>query len=85
MPLVAVRFIDIAIFGSLGTLWIGGFIFIVVLYRWLLRYEREQGPTTPDALVVEQPKPEPEPEPERVAHRGLPSPATAREALATHP
>lgn len=83
MPLVAIRFIDVAIFGSLGTLWVGGFIFIVVLYRWLLRYEREQGPTTPDAVLAEETAAEPDPEPERIAPRVLPSTATAHEALAS--
>ena len=80
MPLVAIRLIDVAIFGSLGTLWVGGFIFIVVLYRWLLRYEREHGPTTPDAVAIDEP--ESVEEPERVLPRGIPSTATAREALA---
>lgn len=42
MVLVAVRLIDVAIFGSLGGLWIGGAVFIAVLYRWLFRFEREQ-------------------------------------------
>ncbi len=40
MVLLAVRLIDLAIFGSLGGLWLGGVLFIVVLYRWILRYER---------------------------------------------
>jgi len=40
MPLLAVRLIDLAIFGSLGALWIGGATFIVLLYRWILRRER---------------------------------------------
>lgn len=43
MTLLAVRLIDLAIFGSLGGLWIGGAIFIVVLYRWILRFERGDG------------------------------------------
>lgn len=47
MPLLAVRLIDLAIFGSLGALWIGGATFIVLLYRWILRLERgdESQPT----------------------------------------
>lgn len=52
MVLVAVRLIDLAIFASLGVLWIGGAVFIVVLYRWLFRFEREQDPTRPDAVPV---------------------------------
>lgn len=44
MTLLAVRLIDFAIFGSLGGLWIGGAIFIVLLYRWVLRFERGEDP-----------------------------------------
>lgn len=39
---IAVRPIDLAIFATLGLLWIGGAMFIVALYRWIRRYEREQ-------------------------------------------
>ena len=41
--LLAVRAIDLAIFGTLGALWLGGVAFIVLLYRWILRYERSSG------------------------------------------
>ncbi len=44
MILLAVRAIDVAIFGTLGGLWIGGAIFIVVLYRWIIRFERSNPP-----------------------------------------
>lgn len=44
--LAAVRPIDLAIFGSLGLLWIGGLVFIVVLYRWIRRFDAESGPTS---------------------------------------
>jgi hypothetical protein len=40
---VLVRPIDVAIFGTLGALWVLGALFIVALIRWILRYEREQG------------------------------------------
>lgn len=43
MVLLAVRAIDVAIFGTLGGLWIGGAVFIVVLYRWIARFERGAG------------------------------------------
>lgn len=56
MTLLAVRLIDLAIFGSLGGLWIGGAIFIVVLYRWILRFEAGEGPTRLEALPT---RPEP--------------------------
>ncbi len=45
MFLLAVRAIDVAIFGTLGGLWVGGAIFIVVLYRWIARFERADDPT----------------------------------------
>lgn len=38
MSLLAVRAIDLAIFGTLGALWVGGAVFIVVLYRWIARH-----------------------------------------------
>lgn len=84
MPLLAVRLIDLAIFGSLGGLWIGGAIFIWVLYRWILRFERGDGPTDAAAGAPARVQPEPaacELLPSRVA---MPHPATAREALASH-
>jgi hypothetical protein len=39
MALLAVRLLDLAIFGSLGGLWIAGAVFIVLLYRWIARFE----------------------------------------------
>jgi hypothetical protein len=38
MTLLALRAIDVAIFGTLGALWVGGAVFIVVLYRWIVRH-----------------------------------------------
>lgn len=43
MSSAAVRPIDLAIFFSLGTLWIFGATFIVLLYRWIIRFEK-RGP-----------------------------------------
>lgn len=44
--LLAVRPIDLAIFGTMGALWLGGALFIVLVWRWVIRYEREsQGPS----------------------------------------
>jgi hypothetical protein len=40
MTLLAVRALDLAIFATMGSLWVGGAIFIVVLYRWIVRFER---------------------------------------------
>jgi hypothetical protein len=48
MSLLAVRPIDLAIFATMGALWVGGAVFIVLVYRWILRYERENDP--PDAV-----------------------------------
>jgi hypothetical protein len=81
MPLLAVRLIDLAIFGSLGALWIGGATFIWLLYRWILRFERGNGPTTEAGAPVPV-KPEPAAR-ERVPSRmPIPQTATAREGLA---
>ena len=55
--LLAVRPIDLAIFFTLGTLWVFGAGFIVVLYRWILRFEAETG--DPDVLAPEPATPEP--------------------------
>ena len=50
--IAAPRLIDLAIFVTLGGLWIFGAVFIVTLYRWLARYEREtqtaDDPPTPN-------------------------------------
>jgi hypothetical protein len=88
MPLLAVRLIDLAIFGSLGLLWIGGATFIVLLYRWILRWERSEGPTTEAGVpALVQPVPAPHRRvPPRVV---LPNTVAAREgraaeALASH-
>jgi hypothetical protein len=80
MPLLAVRLIDLAIFGSLGALWIGGATFIVLLYRWILRFERGDHPSTEAGVpVLVQPEAVPrERIPSRVA--AMPQTATARGA-----
>ncbi|MCA9708003.1 MAG: hypothetical protein KDK70_19275 [Myxococcales bacterium] len=86
MTLLAVRLIDLAIFGSLGALWIGGAVFIVVLYRWILRFEAESGPTHAHGVPVEEPAPpkqvESDPAPRHAVR--LPHTAAARQALASH-
>ncbi len=51
MVLLAVRAVDVAIFATLGLLWIFGALFIVALYRWILRYERSDR-SPPDAYAV---------------------------------
>lgn len=65
MGLLAVRAIDLAIFGTLGSLWLFGATFIYVLYRWIVRYERDNGidgGATPQPVsvakraVVQQPR-----------------------------
>lgn len=83
MPLLALRLIDVAIFGSLGALWIGGLCFIVLLYRWILGFERGREPADPTALPVAA-RVEPVAPPPRPARRVIPQaqPAPAREALA---
>jgi hypothetical protein len=46
MGLIAMRAIDLAIFGTLGTLWAVGAVFIYLVWRWVIRYERSR--TTED-------------------------------------
>jgi hypothetical protein len=60
MTLLAVRAIDLAIFGTMGSLWVGGAIFIYVLYRWIAKYERGENtsqPPMPRPVRVEEPEP----------------------------
>jgi hypothetical protein len=40
MGLIAVRAVDVAIFGSLGALWTIGALFSYLVWRWVIRYER---------------------------------------------
>lgn len=82
MTLLAARLIDLAIFGSLGALWIGGAIFIVLLYRWILGFERGEGPTTEAGVpVLAEARPAAQGRvPPRVAP---PRPAPPREGYAT--
>lgn len=52
--LIAVRPIDLAILGTLGALWLGGALFIFVLYRWIIRYERAQGGGDPTGIATSE-------------------------------
>jgi hypothetical protein len=81
MLLLAVRLIDLAIFGSLGVLWIGGATFIWLLYRWILRFERGSGPATAAGVPVLA-RSEPAPRERIHARVELPQTATARDGLA---
>ena len=42
MSLLALRFLDVAIFGSMGGLWIFGATFIYFVWRWAIRTEEER-------------------------------------------
>lgn len=55
--LLAARWIDLAIFGTLGTLWVGGAAFIYVLYRWILLYERSPAHAVTRPTVDDQSAP----------------------------
>ena len=84
MALLAfVRPIDVAIFGTLGSLWILGALFIVALYRWIFRFEREQetgGPTPQPQPSASAPS-EASPEQHRNSRGGrIPQVAVARVA-----
>jgi hypothetical protein len=43
MFLLAIRGIDLAIFGTMGTLWIVGSLVIYFVWRWVIRQERAAG------------------------------------------
>lgn len=85
MTLLAVRLIDLAIFGSLGGLWIGGAIFIVVLYRWILRFEAEARPAEHDAPPTTAPQRRSAPALVREPGVVLPPAAASHGALPSHP
>ncbi|MEM6995783.1 MAG: hypothetical protein AAF721_35060 [Myxococcota bacterium] len=51
LGLLAVRGLDLAIFGTLGGLWLLGAVFIVVLYRWIRRFEGP-GDTAPPPVTM---------------------------------
>jgi hypothetical protein len=53
MTLLALRLVDVAIFGTLGTLWIGGATFVFLLWRWVIVRERAELA----AVAVEVPEP----------------------------
>lgn len=53
MPLLGMRLIDLAIFGTLGSLWVGGAFFLYFLYRWVIRFERDGG--SPPAQLEPEP------------------------------
>jgi hypothetical protein len=40
MGLISTHAIDLAIFGSLGTLWCVGAVLVVLAWRWVVRSER---------------------------------------------
>lgn len=46
METTGMRFVDVAIFLSMGGLWVLGATFIVLVWRWVIRYER----ANPDQL-----------------------------------
>ena len=80
MSLLAVRLIDLAIFGSLGALWIGGATFIVLLFRWILQHERGEGPTR-EAGVPAHTGLETQGRARMAPRMPIPQTATAREGL----
>ncbi len=53
MLLLGMRLLDFAIFGTLGTLWLGGAVFVVLLWRWVIRFERgdDVPPVKPEPMA----------------------------------
>ncbi len=70
MSLVALRPLDVAIFGTMGGLWIFGAAFIYFVWRWVMRTEQER--TNPVMLARDAPIP-----PAPLTDKGA---ATARDA-----
>lgn len=46
MDMAGIQLVDVGIFFSMGALWVLGATFIVLVWRWVIRYEREN----PDKL-----------------------------------
>lgn len=67
--LLAVRVIDLAIFATMGSLWLGGAVFIYFVWRWVIRYERQtEGPSVESDMAQPRPHtvPKVRPRPSRV-------------------
>ncbi len=64
MDIAGVQLVDLGIFFSMGALWLLGATFIVLVWRWVIRYERENpdhlnrppvpGPVVPVAVAGEE-------------------------------
>ncbi len=73
MSLLALRPLDLAIFGTMGGLWIFGAAFIVFVWRWAIRTQAERDapvmraddvpppPPAPRAMPIETAKPTAQP------------------------
>jgi hypothetical protein len=83
--LIAIRPIDLAIFGTLGALWVGGALFVYLLYRWILRYERAQGSgDSPDVAKSPVDDAHAPSRPRDIAKRPLRSAPATEPALSAH-
>lgn len=85
MSLLALQLLDVAIFGTMGGLWIFGAAFIYFVWRWAIRTEAERAnpvmragdPPFPPAPVLSRlpDAPVAEPLPAELGN-GMPSPAS---------
>ena len=85
MSLLALQVLDVAIFGTMGGLWIFGAAFIYFVWRWAMRTEEERAnpvmragdPPVPPAAPIHQRAPKARPsESSTDLGSGLPNPAS---------
>ena len=85
MSLLALQLLDVAIFGTMGGLWIFGAAFIYFVWRWAIRTEAERAnpvmqggepPFPPAAPLAGRPAKPIAKEPAADLGAGMPSPAS---------
>ncbi len=85
MSLLALQVLDVAIFGTMGSLWIFGAAFIYFVWRWAMRTEAERAnpvmrasdpPHPPAAPLTGRPAKAEAKEPAADLGAGMPSPAS---------
>lgn len=85
MSLLALQVLDVAIFGTMGSLWIFGAAFIYFVWRWAMRTEAERAnpvlhagdpPVPPAAPLTSRPSKPVDEEPAADLGAGVLSPAS---------
>lgn len=73
MTLLAARPVDFAIFFTMGGLWLFGAVFIVLVWRWFLRFERREGSSFDPPVEQRRPVPPPRAKKKRASDHAQPS------------